>query len=155
MRAPTADKRPSLNDLANDLRPILVRLARELRKEALQIGITGGQATFLWQISAHPGIGVGELAELEGIATATASGIVDRLERSGHVSRVRSDSDRRRVGLTITTAGSRLLRALHERRTVWLIQRLETLSAADLAMLEAAVEPLRRVAVRERGVPES
>ena len=62
----------SVTELANELRPILVRLARELRKETTHLGITGGQATLLWQISEHPGIGLRALAELEGILPALA-----------------------------------------------------------------------------------
>jgi DNA-binding MarR family transcriptional regulator len=128
--------------LANELRPILVRLARELRKETTHLGITGGQATLLWQISEHPGIGLRALAELEGIRTPTVSGLVDRLERAGLLRRVRSQVDRRRVGLTITPAGRRLVVAVRERRTVWLAERLELLSARERAAIEAALRPL-------------
>ena len=128
--------------LANELRPILVRLARELRKETTHLGITGGQATLLWQISEHPGIGLRALAELEGIRTPTVSGLVDRLERAGLLRRVRSQIDRRRVGLTITPAGRRLLAAVRERRTVWLAERLELLAPSQRAAIEAALRPL-------------
>lgn len=128
--------------LANELRPILVRLARELRKETTHLGITGGQATLLWQISEHPGIGLRALAELEGIRTPTVSGLVDRLERAGLLRRVRSQVDRRRVGLTITPAGRRLVAAVRERRTVWLAERLELLSSSERAAIEAALRPL-------------
>ena len=128
--------------LANELRPILVRLARELRKETTHLGITGGQATLLWQISEHPGIGLRALAELEGIRTPTVSGLVDRLERAGLLRRVRSQIDRRRVGLTITPAGRRLLVAVRERRTVWLAERLELLPPSERAAIEAALRPL-------------
>ncbi len=132
----------STTDVANELRPILVRLARELRKETTHLGITGGQATLLWQISEKPGIGLGELAELEGIATPTASGLVDRLERAKLIERVRSDTDRRRVGLTSTAAGRRLLQAVRARRTVWLAERLERLSPSERAAIESALQPL-------------
>lgn len=132
----------STTDVANELRPILVRLARELRKETTHLGITGGQATLLWRISEKPGIGLGELAELEGIATPTASGLVDRLERAELIERVRSDTDRRRVGLTSTAAGRRLLQAVRARRTVWLAERLERLSPSERAAIESALQPL-------------
>jgi DNA-binding MarR family transcriptional regulator len=132
----------STTDVANELRPILVRLARELRKETTHLGITGGQATLLWQISERPGIGLRELAEIEGIATPTASGLVDRLERAKLVERVRSTTDRRRVGLTITAAGRRLLQAVRARRTVWLAERLERLPEAQRAAIAAALRPL-------------
>ena len=141
----------STTDVANELRPILVRLARELRKETTHLGITGGQATLLWQISERPGIGLRELAELEGIATPTASGLVDRLERARLVKRVRSKTDRRRVGLTITASGRRLLQAVRARRTVWLAERLERLPASDRAAIAAALRPLERLIGDEDG----
>ena len=36
--------------VASDLRPVLLRLARELRKETEQLGITARQATLLWLV---------------------------------------------------------------------------------------------------------
>jgi DNA-binding MarR family transcriptional regulator len=140
--APAEPAEGSATELANELRPILVRLARELRKETTHLGITGGQATLLWQISEHPGIGLRALAELEGIRTPTVSGLVDRLERAGLLARLRSETDRRRVGLTITPAGQLLLVAVRERRTVWLAERLELLAPSERAAIEAALRPL-------------
>ena len=119
-----------------------MRLGRKLRKETTHLGITGGQATLLWQISERPGIGLCEIAELEGITNPTASGLVDRLERAKMVERVRSTTDRRRVGLTITASGRELLNAVRARRTVWLAERLERLSPSERAAIEAALKPL-------------
>jgi DNA-binding MarR family transcriptional regulator len=135
----------SPTDIPNELRPILVRLGRELRKETAQLGVTGGQVTLLYLISQNPGIGVGELAEHERIATPTASGLVDRLERAKLIARLRSETDRRRVGLTITAAGRRKLVAVRARRTVWLTERLQSLTPAERAAIEAAISPLRRL----------
>ena len=135
----------SPTDLANELRPILVRLGRELRKETTHLGVTGGQVTLLYLISQNPSIGVGALAERERIATPTASGLVDRLERSQLIKRVRSETDRRRVGLTITPAGRRKLVAVRARRTVWLAERLSLLEPSQRAAVAAAVEPLRNL----------
>ena len=42
---------------------------------------------------------------------------VDRLERDGLVKRTPSESDRRRVGLTLTDDGQRTLRKVRSRRT--------------------------------------
>jgi len=140
---PVRAERPgATTDLANELRPILLRLARELRKETAHLGITGGQTTVLWQISEHPGIGLRALAEREGIATPTVSGLVDRLQRAGLVERVRSETDRRRVGLTITPAGASLLAAVRARRTVWLAERLQRLAPSERAAIAGALAPL-------------
>ncbi|HLW93788.1 MAG TPA: MarR family transcriptional regulator [Solirubrobacteraceae bacterium] len=130
------------DELANQLRPLLIRLGRELRKEAIELGVTGGQVTMLYLISQNPGIGLRELAEHERIATPTASGLIDRLERAQLVRRVRSQTDRRRVGLTITPAGRRKLTAVRARRTAWLTERLERLEPAQRAAVERALAPL-------------
>jgi DNA-binding MarR family transcriptional regulator len=70
---------------------------------------------------------------------------VDRLERDGLVTRTPSPNDRRRVGLTLTDEGKRVLRRVRSRRTAWLASRLGALDAAELAAVEAAVEPLSRL----------
>jgi DNA-binding MarR family transcriptional regulator len=129
--------------LANELRPVLLRLARELRKETEQFGVTSRQATLLWLVKRSPGLSLRELAAEERISPPALSGYVDRLERQGLIERVRSDEDRRRVGLVVTPAGARLLRRVRDRRTAWLADRLDGLSPRELEAVGAAIEPLR------------
>ena len=40
--------------VANELRPVLLRLARELRQETEQLGVTSRQVTLLWLIRLNP-----------------------------------------------------------------------------------------------------
>jgi DNA-binding MarR family transcriptional regulator len=129
--------------LANELRPVLLRLARELRKETEQFGVTSRQLTLLWLVRQRPGLNLRELAAEEGVSPPATSGSVDRLERQGLLERLRSAEDRRRVGLVLTPAGARLLRRVRERRTAWLAERLNGLSPDELAAVGAAIEPLR------------
>ena len=131
--------------LANELRPVLLRLTRELRRETEQFGITGRQATLLWLVKGSPGLTLRALAEMEGISPPALSGHIDRLERSGLLVRVRSTEDRRRVGLELTPEGDRLLRSVRERRTAWLAERLGELDPEALQAVAAAVEPLQEL----------
>jgi DNA-binding MarR family transcriptional regulator len=131
--------------VANKLRPVLLRLARELRKETEQLGITSRQGTLLWLIRLNPGLSLRQLAAEEGISAPALSGHVDRLENAGLIARVRDEQDRRRVGLTLTEDGERLLRRLRARRTTWLAERLRGLDDDDVAAIEAAIEPLARL----------
>jgi DNA-binding MarR family transcriptional regulator len=128
--------------LADALRPVLLRVGRELRREARAVGISPEQVSLLVAIKYDPGIGVRELAARERVSAPAMSKHVDRLERDGLVTRTPSADDRRRVGLTLTEEGRRMLRRVRSRRTAWLVSRLGTLSAAELAAVEAAVEPL-------------
>jgi DNA-binding MarR family transcriptional regulator len=131
--------------VANQLRPVLLRLARELRQETEQLGLTSRQVTLLWLIRVNPGLSLRELAAEERISAPALSGHVDRLEKAGLIERVRDKGDRRRVGLTLTEDGERLLKRVRARRTTWLADRLKGLDDEELAAIEAAIEPLGRL----------
>ena len=131
--------------IASELRPVLLRVARELRKETEQLGITARQATLLWLVKRSPGLSLAELAAEEGISPPAMSGHVDRLERAGLLERVRSTEDRRRVGLELTDEGAKLLRRIRARRTGWLTTRLRELDPTELEAIEAAIPALRRL----------
>jgi DNA-binding MarR family transcriptional regulator len=71
---------------------------------------------------------------------------VDRLERAGLVRRAAGfGGDNRRVGLSLTSEGARVLRSVRSRRTAWLAARLQQLSEEELETLEGALEPLARL----------
>jgi DNA-binding MarR family transcriptional regulator len=131
--------------VATELRPVLLRLARELRKETEQLGVTARQATLLWLVRRRPGLSLAELAAEEGISPPAMCGHVDRLERAGLIERVRSTEDRRRVGLRLTEDGARLLRRVRARRTTWLADRLGALEPDELEAVEVAIPALARL----------
>ena len=128
--------------VADKLRPALLRVGRELRREARDVGVSPEQVSLLVTIKYAPGIGVRELAARERVSPPAMSKHVDRLERGGLVERTPSADDRRRVGLTLTDEGQRVLRRVRSRRTAWLATRLRGLTAEQLAAIDAAVEPL-------------
>ena len=131
--------------VAADLRPVVLRLARGLRKETEQVGITARQATLLWLIRRSPGLSLAELAAEEDISPPALSGHVDRLEAAGLVERIRSGKDRRRVGLRLTESGSELLRRVRARRTTWLAERMGSLTPDELEAIETALPALHRL----------
>jgi DNA-binding MarR family transcriptional regulator len=128
--------------IADRLRPVLLQVGRELRREAREVGVSPEQVSLLVAIKYAPGTGVRELAARERVSPPALSNHIDRLERDGLVTRTPSASDRRRVGLTLTDEGQRLLRRVRSRRTAWLATRLRALSSEELDAVEAAIEPL-------------
>src|SRR5438552_9801280 len=134
--------------VADRLRPTLLGLARELRRERIA-GVSPHQVSLLVSIKHSPGVTVGELAAEERVSTAAMSKRVTRLERDGLVARAPSETDRRCVGLTLTEEGQRALRRVRSRRTAWLASRLGALTPAELAAVGAAVEPLAQLVGRE------
>jgi DNA-binding MarR family transcriptional regulator len=131
--------------VANQLRPVLLKLNRQLRREIHSLGVTGGQAALLFTIQAHPGIGIRELAALERMSPPGMSKYVGRLEQAGLVAREPSGADRRRIGLHVTAEAERALRSVKSRRTAWLAARLRGLSDAELRAVDAAIEPLQQL----------
>jgi DNA-binding MarR family transcriptional regulator len=129
-------------ELANRLRPILLRLNRHLRREAHAEGVTGGQASLLAQIRLDPDLGVRELAARQGLSAPAMTRYLDRMEAAGLVVRTRSTEDGRRIRLALTPKGVRALRSVRRRRTAWLAERLDGLSPTELAAVDRAVEAL-------------
>jgi len=128
--------------VANRLRPVLLKLNRELRREIHSLGVTGVQVSLLVQIKYAPGIGVRELASRERMSVPGMSKFVTRLEEAGLIERVPVAGDRRRVGLIVTPAGHRVLRSVKSKRTAWLADRLRHLDADELEAIDVAIEPL-------------
>jgi DNA-binding MarR family transcriptional regulator len=137
--------------VADGLRPTLLRIGRELRREARAVGVSPEQVSLLVAIKYAPGSGIRELAARERVSPPAMSNHVDRLERDGLVERTPSADDRRRVGLTLTDEGQRLLRRVRSRRTAWLASRLGKLSDEEVEALAAAIEPLSRLLQEDEG----
>lgn len=131
-------------ELANRLRPALLTLARELRREIHSLGVTGGQVSLLVAIKYAPGIGVRGLAEQERISKAAVSKAITKLEQMGLVER-QEVADKRRVGLKVSEKGHQVLRSVRSRRTIWLAERLKGLSPEEQAAVDAAVAPLEKL----------
>jgi DNA-binding MarR family transcriptional regulator len=84
-----------------------VELARRLRMRPMDYAAVGHVMT------AAPPIGPLQLSHSLGISSGSATELVDRLERSGHLQRHRDEVDRRRVTLSLTpTAVDRILAEL-------------------------------------------
>jgi len=135
--------------VADRLRPTLLRLGNELRREKIA-GVSPHQVGLLVSIKYEPGVTVGELATGERVSTAAMSKRISRLERDGLVARTQSEADRRCVGLTLTEEGQRTLRRVRSRRTAWLASRLSALSPDELAAVEAAAGPLAQLLEERR-----
>ena len=144
MAAAAAKHGTDVMAVGDRLRPTVLQLARELRREKIA-GVSPHQVGLLVMIKYTPGVTVGQLAAEERVSTAAMSKRVSRLERDGLVTRTKSQADRRCTGLTLTEDGQRTLRRVRSRRTAYLASRLGALTPAELAAVGAAAEPLARL----------
>jgi DNA-binding MarR family transcriptional regulator len=130
--------------IANRLRPVLLRLARELRREIHSLGVTGGQVSLLAQIKHEPGITASGLAERERVSAPAMSGHLVRLEAANLIERKRA-ADRRRIGLYLTPEGAKVLRSVRSKRTAWLSARLDRLAPEERERIEDALDALEKL----------
>lgn len=134
-------------ELADRLRPLLLQLSRQLRREAQKSGLSALDSQILMAIRQNPGAGISDLAQAEQMSRPTMSVHVKRLEAAGWIERESADgaSDKRRVALALSEAGSQALAAVRRSRTDWLVNRLALMEPGELAALDAAVGPLDRL----------
>lgn len=129
--------------IANDLRPMLNRLARHLRREAMSAGSSSIDVFILGTVKNQPGISVSELAEMEDLTRPSMSAHVKRLRTAGWLTTSGShSSDLRRLNLVLTEAGSEALARVRQRSNDWLARRLHALSEDKRDMLARATPAL-------------
>jgi DNA-binding MarR family transcriptional regulator len=141
---PTLPTAPPEPDLATRLRLALTRMARRLRQEAgtdMSPSLAAALATGERQGPLTPS----ELAEIEAVKRPTATRIVAKLVDRGLVQRAGDPSDGRVSLVSITTAGSDLLRQMRRRKSAYLASRLRKLPPEDVAALERAADVLERL----------
>ena len=148
MHAPSTPSAPAeIAALAEALRPAILRLSRNLRRQSQSLGLSPLDSMILGALRQIDGAGVSELADLEQISRPTMSAHVKRLEAAGYIARLAPDADdKRRVGLTLTPTGRKALEAVRRRRNDWLGQKLAALSPEAREALAAAIGPLSQLA---------
>ena len=138
------------NMLAGRLRLSMVRLSRQLRRmDPSELTIT--QFSALATVVRSGPLGVGQLAEIEGLPSPAATRLADKLEEAGLVARRPNPADRRGVQLVATAKGTELLERRAQIGNAWLAEQLSALSKADRLALERAVAVLESFATERPG----
>jgi DNA-binding MarR family transcriptional regulator len=131
--------------LASELRTSVMRLARRLRRMRADTTLSLGQLAALGTIDRHGPMTPGELAAHERVQPPSMTRIVKALEETGYVTRTAHPTDGRQVVVSLTPAGTQLLKEDRRQREAWLAQRLRDLSAEDRELLHRAAEVLDRL----------
>lgn len=93
------------------------------------------------------------LAELLDVSVASATGIIDRMEKKGVIERRRSDQDRRVVEVYVTDGGQQVFSAIEAERRLRLTQLLGSIGDADLAALLTGLRAFREARERLLNLP--
>lgn len=117
------------------LRAIVGMLHRSARSVEQRTGLTNAQLFILQQLREAEPRSINELAGMVMTQQSTVSLVVSRLEARGLVRRARAADDARRVEVTLSPAGRRLLRAAPETPVAHILAGLDQLTPASIAKL--------------------
>jgi DNA-binding MarR family transcriptional regulator len=138
--------RPLIDDALAGYRMVHRALLTSRASRWRDLDITMQQLRALYLLRDEEEIPVGRLAELFGVGLPAASLLADRLVRTGFVERRGDPADRRRVLLSLSRAGERLVTDLREGSYSVLRRWMAALSDDDLAALSRGWRALAQVA---------
>ncbi len=139
--------------LAGRLRLAMVHLARLLRRHDPS-ELTIAQLSALATVVRAGPLGIGQLANAEGLPSPAVTRLADKLEEAGLVARQANPADRRGVHVVATAKGADLLARRQRTTNTWLAERLGAFGERDRMALERAVALLEAlVSERPDGVP--
>lgn len=131
---------------ASELRIAVMRLARRLRSQRAETGLSIGHIAALGSIERHEPITPGELAAHEKVQPPSMTRILATLEDQGFVTREPHPSDGRQSLLCVSAKGRAMLTDDRRRRDAWLALRLESLTPAERQVLHQAAAIMDRLA---------
>lgn len=128
--------------LFNSLRRLVNTIHAESRETQRSQGITAAQLFVLSELKRSPSLSINALAERTMTHQSTVSVVVHRLVRRKLVRKTRAADDARRVELTLTVEGRKMLEDVPEAFQLRLRRALESLDEADQRALSGALSRL-------------
>jgi len=144
--ADAAEHHNAIAELSHDFRLANGRLARRLRQERVDNELTASQFSALGALFVEGALTLRALSERERVTPPSMSRTVNALVSAGLAHRAASSDDGRKVELTATEAGLKLMRETRNRRDAWLAQRVTTLSDEQRKVLAEATVIMRGLA---------
>ena len=135
---------PTLPELASSLRIRVMRLSRNLRRQA-GTGLSASLLSALTTVDRKGPMTIGTLADAEQVKPPTMTKVVASLVEQGLVTREPDPLDGRVAWVMATPEGRSLLRRTRRRSDAYLATRLRSLDREELLVLERASRLLERL----------
>ena len=133
--------------LASDLRTVVARLTKKLRKTSVtgqMLSLT--ERSTLSALYQHKQLLPSELASMEKITNQSMSQVLNHLLELGFITRTASETDKRKVIISLTEEGERILLQVRSERDEWLANAIkETFNEEEEALLRKLIAPLTRL----------
>ncbi len=131
-------------DSVLDVLPEVMDAIRSGMRSQLDQRLSVPQFRCLNFVDHQPGCSVGDVAAYLGVTMPTASAMVDRLARAGHLLVASAATDRRRSELSISASGKTLLEQVREDARQDLAAQLASRTAEELRSISAGLAALKR-----------
>jgi len=132
---------------ATDLRTVITRLVKKLRKKSvtgLQFSLT--ERSTLGLLLQHGQLLPSELAAMEKITNQSMSQILNHFLEDGLIIRTASETDKRKVIISLTELGRQMITQVLNERDEWLSEAIkETLSHEERELISKAIGPLTKL----------
>jgi DNA-binding MarR family transcriptional regulator len=152
--SPAGDPEQLADHLLQTLTEAMRRVRRQMRRNS-GTDLTVPQFRALRYIERHPATDLSSLGRHLAMSPSSASALVERLSRSGHVVRSIDPDERRRIQIVLSPSGADLLgRAVGLTRT-WLAGELERMTADDRRRLGSALDLLGSLGAEPAPTPKT
>jgi DNA-binding MarR family transcriptional regulator len=135
---------PEAAKLVERFHHLAIVMLRAMRAVDEANGLAGPRASALSLLVFRGPLALGELARLEGVKAPTMSRLVKAMQAEGLVAVASPPGDARRIAVSATPRGRKLLLAGRDRRLAALRQALKGASRDELAALATVVGLLER-----------
>ncbi|MFY2860178.1 MarR family winged helix-turn-helix transcriptional regulator [Mycobacterium sp. THU-M104] len=125
---------------ASDLSLAVMRLARQLRFRNVSSPVSLSQLSALATLVNEGSMTPGTLALREGVRPPSMTRVIASLADMGLVDRVPHPVDGRQVLISVSEAGTELVKATRRARQEWLVNRLATLDVRQRETLRSATD---------------
>src|ERR1700722_14004108 len=139
-------------ELASSLRSVVSDLHKRLRKQSYSMAGAAGnfsitKQTTLSYLYREGTLYPSELAEINKIKKQSMSQVLNNLEAAKMIRRVISKEDKRKVGISLTAAGRKIIEQSRYERDEWLAGALgKVMAEKDIRVLAAAIPLLEKIA---------
>ena len=133
--------------LATALRTLLSRLIKKLRKESAissQLSLT--ERSTMGLLLQYKQMLPSELASMEKITNQSMSSVLNNLNDMGYVTRTASETDKRKVYISLSKLGNEVLTQMRSERDEWLAKAIrETCTQEEQEWLWRSLIPLKKL----------
>lgn len=134
------------HDIATQLRPVLTRLVRKMRKlSPVDTPLSQTERAVLVSLE-NQSLLAAELAVIEKITPQSMGQVITHLNELGLIEKKPSDTDKRKIYLSISALGKEMIQQVRNERNEWLSKAIaEVCNAQEQEILMAAIGPLAKL----------